>query len=101
MIKLYADGADYDSIVELSKNKTDPCYKKALKIVNESSMLFIAYSYDEYISKANILINDSDQRNKCASSNKEIVDYFYHRNINAIDSINKIFSSIINGTFND
>jgi hypothetical protein len=91
----------HNGIVELSKNKTDPCYKKALKIVNESSMLFIAYSYDEYISKANILINDSDQRNKCASSNKEIVDYFYHRNINAIDSINKIFSSIINGTFND
>ncbi len=57
----------------------------AKQLIKDYSIPFMAYSYEEYIEKANKLINDSEARSKCAEANSKIMNFYFHNPKNVIE----------------
>mgnify|MGYP000583065588 CR=1 FL=1 len=58
----------------------------ARNILKLHSSPFIAYSFDEYVEKANMLIINKTTRNECALANKKIINHFYQNPKNTAES---------------
>jgi len=78
---------NHQIVINMSNNLYGSDRNKVLskKLIEKYSTHFISYSYEEYIEKANKLINDDEVRHKCSTANREIINNFFHNPENPIE----------------
>jgi len=85
---LFTTPQNHQKIINMSNDLYGNDKNKAFakQLIKEYSIPFMSYSYEEYIEKADKLINHTEIRRQCAVANSKIIDYYFHTPQNVIES---------------